>query len=63
MHLKENNSVTQKLYDHLSQEKYRIGDDHDYIIIQPYDFRILICLNEVNTFNLNTFEQNINTII
>jgi len=38
---KENNSIPQKLYDHWSQEKYRVGNDHEYLIIQPYGFHIM----------------------
>ena len=38
---KENKPVPQKLYDHWSQEKYRVGNDHEYLIMQPYGFHIM----------------------
>jgi amylosucrase len=38
---KENGIRAQKLYDHWSGEKYRIGNDHEYLIIQPYGFHIM----------------------
>jgi len=38
---KENKRVPQKLYDHWSQEKYRVGNDHEYLIMQPYGFHIM----------------------
>lgn len=41
---KENNSIPQKLYDHWSQEKYRVGNDHEYLIMQPYGFHIMEAL-------------------
>ena len=38
---KENGIMAEKLYDHWSGEKYRIGNDHEYLIIQPYGFHIM----------------------
>lgn len=38
---KENAFTPKKLYDHWSQEKYRIGNDEEYLIIQPYGFHIM----------------------
>ena len=38
---KENGFTPKKLYDHWSQEKYRVGNDNEYLIIQPYGFHIM----------------------
>ncbi len=38
---KENKSIPQKLYDHWSQEKYRVGNNDEYLIMQPYGFHIM----------------------
>jgi amylosucrase len=38
---KENRIKAEKLYDHWSEEKYRLGNDHEYLIIQPYGFHIM----------------------
>ena len=38
---KENGFTPKKLYDHWSQDKYRVGNDNEYLIIQPYGFHIL----------------------
>lgn len=38
---KENSPVPKRLYDHWSQEKYRVGNDDEYLIIQPYGFHIM----------------------
>ena len=38
---KENNITPQKLYDHWSQEKYRVANDDEYLIIQPYGFHLM----------------------
>ena len=38
---KETEIKAQKLYDHWSGEKYRVGNDDEYLIIQPYGFHIM----------------------
>lgn len=38
---KENGFTPKKLYDHWSQEKYRVGNDDEYLIIQPYGFHLM----------------------
>ncbi len=38
---KETEIKAQKLYDHWSGEKYRVGNDEEYLIIQPYGFHIM----------------------
>ncbi|MGH2563109.1 MAG: alpha-glucosidase C-terminal domain-containing protein, partial [Ginsengibacter sp.] len=38
---KENGIGSQKLYDHWSGEKYRVGNDDEYLIMQPYGFHIM----------------------
>lgn len=38
---KGNGYSDEKLYDHWSGENYRVGHDHEYLIIQPYGFHIM----------------------
>jgi len=38
---KENGIRAEKLLDHWSGEKYRVGNDHEYLIIQPYGFHLM----------------------
>lgn len=38
---KEHGPVALKLYDHWQEKEYTIGDDYDYLIIEPYGFCIL----------------------
>ena len=38
---RESGFRTTKLYDHWSGEKYRVGNDDEYLIIQPYGFHIM----------------------
>ncbi|KAA9038189.1 alpha-amylase [Ginsengibacter hankyongi] len=38
---KESGFTPEKLYDHWSKEKYRVANDDEYLIIQPYGFHIM----------------------
>lgn len=38
---KEHGAAGLKLYDHWQEKEYSIGDDYDYLIIEPYGFCIL----------------------
>lgn len=38
---KENGFAHRKLYDHWSVENYYIGKDHEYLIIDPYEYCLL----------------------
>ncbi len=40
---KEHGKVGTKLYDHWQNKRYTVGEDHEYLIIEPYSF----CLMEV----------------
>lgn len=38
---KENGFANRKLYDHWSGENYKLGKDHEYLIIEPYSFHLM----------------------
>ena len=38
---KENGSVPTELYDYWTEKKYKVGPDHEYMILEPYQFCVL----------------------
>jgi amylosucrase len=38
---KEHGNPPQKLYDHWSEEELQAGEDHEFLVLKPYEFRLL----------------------
>ena len=38
---KENGSVPTELYDYWTEKKYKVGPDHEYMVLEPYQFCVL----------------------